>query len=162
VIGMLWLPCAAGAQTKAGAAQKGATKGASDADQQELFKYVLTMDKIQKIGTSMHSLTDLAKKHPELENESSSSATLDDMVQKFQKYPDAVAVLTKNGLTPREFAVGTMALMQAGMAVGMKKSGMYKEYPPQMLKVVSGPNLTFVEQHYDEIVKAIPELAAGK
>jgi hypothetical protein len=64
-----------------------------------------------------------------------------------------MAVLAKNGITPREYAVGIMTLVQAGMAVGMKKSGTYKEYPPQMLKLVSKPNLDFVEQHWDVIQK---------
>jgi hypothetical protein len=155
VVGLL-LPAAAAAQGKA------APKSGADADQQELFKYVLTMDKIQKIGVSMHALTELAKQHPEIKDDTSSGDSLDEMAKKFQKYPDAIAVLTKNGLTPREFAVGTLTLMQAGMAVGMKKGGMYKESPPEMLQVVSGPNLSFVEQHFDEILKVIPELSPGK
>jgi hypothetical protein len=39
------------------------------------------------------------------------------------------------------------------MAVGFKKSGTYKEYPPDILKLVSKANLDFVEQHWDEVQK---------
>ena len=44
-------------------------------------------------------------------------------------------------------------MLQATMAVGFKKSGTYKEYPPDMLKQVSKANLDFVEQHWDAIQK---------
>jgi hypothetical protein len=127
-------------------------QAADDPDQKELYAYVLTMDKVQKLDGATKGLEELSKKHPEVKDEGNAKS-LDEMVQKFQKYPDAMAVLAKNGITPREYAVGIMTLVQAGMAVGMKKSGTYKEYPPQMLKLVSKPNLDFVEQHWDVIQK---------
>jgi hypothetical protein len=43
--------------------------------------------------------------------------------------------------------------VQAAMAVGFKKNGTYKEYPPKMLALVSKANLDFTEQHWDEIQK---------
>jgi hypothetical protein len=134
------------------AAHAQTTKRQDDPDQKELYNYVLTMDKIQKLDAATKGLEDLSKKHPEVKDESDAKS-LNDMAQKFQKYPDAMAVLAKNSITPREYAVGLMTLMQAGMAVGMKKSGTYKEYPPELLKVVSKPNLEFVEQHWDVIQK---------
>jgi hypothetical protein len=66
-----------------------------------------------------------------------------------------VAILKKNGLTPREYVVGTKTLIQASMAVGLKKDGTYKEYPPELLKVVSPANLAFVEKHFDEVHKVL-------
>jgi hypothetical protein len=39
------------------------------------------------------------------------------------------------------------------MAVGFKKGGAYKEYPPEALQLVSRQNLDFVDQHFDEIKK---------
>jgi hypothetical protein len=143
------------------AAQARTKAGAQTADEQELLKYSLTMDKVQKLSGAMHGLTDLAKSHPELKDSSSAAnESLDQIAQRIQKYPDAVAILAKNGLTPREFAVGSLSLLQAGMVVGMKKAGMFQEYPPDMLKMVSPANLTFVEQHYDDITKAFPEMSA--
>jgi len=133
-------------------AQTTKRQSADSPDQKELYGYVLTMDKVQKLDAATKGLEELSKKHPEVKDEANAK-TLDEMAQKFQKYPDAMAVLAKNSITPRQYAVGIMTLMQAGMAVGMKKSGTYKEYPPEMLKVVSKPNLDFVEQHWDAIQK---------
>jgi len=129
--------------------KKGAEK---DADQKEVHDYVLSIDKIQKLANATRQLQDLAKQHPEVKDEGNSN-TIDETVKKFQKYPDAVAVMSKNGLSPREYAVGMMTTMQAAMAVGFKKNGTYKEYPPKMLELISKANLDFTEQHWDEIQK---------
>ena len=140
-----FVSCAAGAQTRA--------RGTDTADQKEIYDYVLTMDKVQRIGNATMALQELSKKHPELNQSNSDSKTLDDTVTKFQSFPEAVAVLNKNGLAPREYVVGFFSILQAGMAVGFKKSGTYKEYPPNMLKLVSKQNLDFVDQHWDEVKK---------
>jgi hypothetical protein len=126
----------------------------NDPDQKELYKYVLTMDKIKKLGSVTHDLQEAGKKHPELDKgRGEDPKDLNDMVAKIQKYPDAVSILSRNGLTPREYAVGFFTLLQASMAVGFKKGGAYKEYPPEMLQLVSRQNLDFVDQHFDEIRK---------
>lgn len=123
-------------------------------DQKELYNYVLTMDKIQKASNATKDLQEYAKKHPELgQGMDGDAKNLNDMVARLQKYPEAVAILNKDGISPREYAVCFMTLMQASMAVGFKKSGTYKDYPPKMLEVVSKPNLDFVDQHWDQIRK---------
>lgn len=127
-------------------------KSSDDADQKEIYNYVLTMDKVQRMANATKELEALAKQHPELKDTGSAN-TLSETVAKLQKYPEAVAVIKKNGFTPREYTVGFMTLVQASMAVGFKKSGTYKEYPPKMLQLVSKQNLDFVEQHWDEIQK---------
>jgi hypothetical protein len=127
---------------------------ANDPDQKELHNYVLTMDKVKKIGSATHDMQEVARKHPELDRTSGDDAKgLSDLAAKLQKYPEAVSILSRNGLTAREYAVGFFTLIQASMAVGFKKSGAYKEYPPKMLQLVSRQNLDFVDQHFDEIRK---------
>jgi hypothetical protein len=136
----------------------------NDPDQKEIYNYVLTLDKIQKLGAVQKDLDTLSKSNPQMAknmDNDSDSKTINDMVRNIEKYPPVVAVLKKDGLTPREYAVCTMTLLQAGMAVGFKKAGTYKEYPPEMLKVVSPANLSFVEQHYDEITKAMPAMSGN-
>jgi len=126
----------------------------NDPDQKELYSYVLSMDKIKKLGGATHDMQEFAKKHSDLDQGNGGDAKdLNDMVAKLQKYPEAVSILNRNGLTPREYAVGFFTLLQASMAVGFKKSGAYKEYSPKMLQLVSRQNLDFVEQHFDEIKK---------
>ena len=129
-------------------------RGVDDAEQKELHDYVLTMDKINKMAAVTKAFQDYAKRHPEVNSDKNSdSKSLDDMVQKIQKLPEAQAILAKNGMSARDYAVGFFSLMQASIAVGAKKSGAYKDYPPEMLKLVTPANLAFVEQHFDEITK---------
>jgi hypothetical protein len=115
-------------------------RSTDDPDQKELYNYVLSMDKIQKIANATIAMSEYAK-------------SLDDTVRKLQKYPEVVSILSKNGVAPRDYAVGMFTLLQASIAVGSKKSGLYKEYPPKMLQLVSKANLDFVDQHYEEIQK---------
>jgi hypothetical protein len=140
------------------------SSGASSADQKELFNYMLTLDKIHKLGDSMKDMEALEKSNPELSksmNADDSEGNLDQLTQKIQKYPPVVAVLKKNGLAPREYIVMTMTLIQAGLAVGMKKAGTYQDYPPKMLELVSQVNLTFLEKNWDEVQKTVPALSAA-
>jgi hypothetical protein len=46
-----------------------------------------------------------------------------------------------------------MTVMQTSITVGFKKSGAFREYPPQLLQQVSPAKLDFTEQHWDEIRK---------
>jgi len=129
-------------------------KAQDSPDQKEFYNYVLTMDKVQNLRNATKDLMEVAARHPDMES-GSSDYNLDQITQQMQKYPEAVAILKKNGLTPREYVVGTKTLIQASMAVGLKKDGTYKEYPPELLKVVSPANLAFVEKHFDEIHKGL-------
>ena len=150
-----------GVLVAAGAMAQGKRRGADDADQKELYDYVLTMDKLQRFAGVEKSLEDLAKQHSDVKDESNAK-TLDEVAQKLQKYPDAVALLKKAGFTPRDYALCAMSILQTGMAVGMKKAGTYKEYPPDMLKLVSKANLDFVEQHWDLIQKITNSQSSDK
>jgi hypothetical protein len=128
-------------------------RSTDDPDQKELYNYVLSMDKIQKIANATIAMSEYAKRHPEATADSGDAKSLDDTVRKLQKYPEVVSILSKNGVAPRDYAVGMFTLLQASIAVGSKKSGLYKEYPPKMLQLVSKANLDFVDQHYEEIQK---------
>ena len=129
-------------------------KAQDSPDQKESYNYVLTMDKVQKLGNATKDLMQLQARYPEMQS-GSSDYNLDQITQQIQKHPNAVAILKKNSLTPREWVVGTRTLIQARMVVGFKKDGTYKEYPAEMLKVVSPANLAFVEKHFDEIHKVL-------
>jgi hypothetical protein len=51
------------------------------------------------------------------------------------------------GMAPREYATFMMAMLQASMVAGFKKSGMLKEIP----KDVSAENVKFIEEHQKEL-----------
>ena len=128
----------------------------SASDVKELHDYTLTMDKIHKMAAATAALMDYSKHHPELKD-TGDSKNIDEMVANIQKYPEVVAAIRQNGMSPREYAVCMLTVMQASMAVGFKKAGTFKEYPPELLKNVSQANLDFTEQHWDEIQNLMPK-----
>jgi hypothetical protein len=140
-------------------AQTAAPTPQNDPNMKEIFNYTLTMDKIHKLTAVENDMAAYEKAHPELGKEmdaDNSDGNLDQLAQKIQKYPPVVAILKKDGVTPREYIVGTLAVVQAGMAVSFKKSGVYKDYPPKMLTSINPANLAFVEKNWDEISKTMP------
>jgi len=128
----------------------------SPADAKEIHDYTLNMDKLHKMAAATTALMDYGKRHPEMKD-SGDSKNLDQMVANIQKYPEAVAAIRQNGMAPREYAVCLMTVMETSMAVGFKKAGTYKDYPPQILQMVSQANLDFVEQHWGEIQNLMPK-----
>ncbi|HKO20455.1 MAG TPA: hypothetical protein VJU82_16385 [Acidobacteriaceae bacterium] len=132
-----------------------AGSGVSAADAKETYNYTLTMDKVQKMSAGTHALMELGKHRPEM-NEVRNAHSIDAMVQNIQRYPEAVAAIRSSGLAPREYVVCLMTVMQASMAVGFRKSGAYKDYPPELLQQVSRSNLQFTEQHWDQIRSLTP------
>ncbi|MGD0964265.1 MAG: hypothetical protein ABSA57_10245 [Candidatus Acidiferrales bacterium] len=138
---------------------------ATDVNQKELHDYVLTMDKITKLASTQKDIDDLQKSDPamtkDMSSQDSNGKSIDQMAQGLAKYPPVIAILKRNGFGAREYIVATLTLIQVGTAVGFKKAGTYNEYPPQMLKLVSQANLTFVEQHWDDITKAMPAFSGG-
>ncbi len=89
-----------------------------------------------------------------------SAASLDQIAEKLEKYPKLVDLLKKDGMTPREYVVTVIVLIQAGAVVDMKRNGTIKDYPPEVLQLIKLENLTLVEDHYDEIAKAMPTASA--
>jgi hypothetical protein len=74
--------------------------------------------------------------------------TFDEQAAKIQKYPSVVAALRRNGLTPREYAKAFTALLQAGLAAGLQKSGI-KQIP----EGTNPANVKFVIEHEAELQK---------
>jgi hypothetical protein len=163
VVSAIVLAVALGCVGVHGAAAQSKKPQDNTADEKEVFNYVLTLDKVHKVGAAMKDLDDFQKTHPELANAAGDSGdgSIDQSVQKIEKYPQAVAVIRKNGFTTREFVVASMTLTMASTAVAFKKGGTYKEYPAEMLRLVSQANLTLVENNFDEISKIMAALGGG-
>jgi len=73
--------------------------------------------------------------------------SLDGMEASVKKSPIVTNALEQAGLTPREYGKFIMAMIQASVAAGFKKSGMIKELP----KGVNPENVKFVEEHEPEL-----------
>lgn len=139
------------------AAQRG--NPPADPDSKEYRSYRLTMENVGKFVAASKALVRLSHDNPDLEKdmESQSDArTIEDAVRTTEKYPAVTAAIKSAGLTTRDFVVMTGTLMGAEMAVGMKKQGQIKQYPPS----VSPENAAFVEQNWDRLnamMKAVAE-----
>lgn len=122
----------------------------NDADSKEYRNYRLTMENINKFVAASKALVKLSHDNPGLEKDmesQSDASTIDEAVKTTEKYPAVTNAIKDAGLTTRDFVVMTGTLMSAQMAVGMKKQGQIKQYPPS----VSPENAAFVEQNWDKL-----------
>jgi hypothetical protein len=75
--------------------------------------------------------------------------TISDMAAKIQKFPPMMAALQREGMTARDFAKFTMAMLQAGLAAGLQKSGLLKELP----EGTNPANVKWILDNEAELVK---------
>jgi len=73
--------------------------------------------------------------------------SLDEMEAQFSRFPPMANGLRQAGMSPREYAKFLLAMFQASMVAGFRKSGMVKELPAG----VSAENVRFVEEHEAEL-----------
>jgi hypothetical protein len=109
----------------------GTTSSASaDAELADVTQYTLTMDKYDKYLAAQRNIALKAKDlSPEErqkfkegpDSEDNSSQSLDDMAKRIESEPLMNAAVRDAGLSPREFAVITMSMMQTAMAAGVLK-----------------------------------------
>src|SRR5690242_18078224 len=88
-----------------------------DADMIEMQHYMLTVDKVNRLGDVLHDLGQLAQKNPQLASTLESEADkdsghedLDAMARKFSDHPEVTSVLKSHGFTPREFVLCQMVV----------------------------------------------------
>jgi hypothetical protein len=141
------------------------------ADQRELSAFELTMARVRQVDQAMTSayealMADPAhqakiKRREAIESgeaepseeemdammreqeEDTESDSLADVVRKIESDPKIAASLRAVGMSPREFVLTEIALIQAAFAYGAKKQGLLKEYP----KEVPPQHVAFVEQN---------------
>jgi hypothetical protein len=101
----------------------------------------------------------------ELENsklESTDHANGGDSIADMERSMASVAhmsdPLAKAGLSSREYAKFTLAMLQAGMVAAMKKSGTIKTIPPET--GVSAENVQFMIDHEKEIAELTRQMQA--
>jgi hypothetical protein len=148
----------------AGADQTGQarqTPAGDDPDTKEYRNFRLSMDNVNKYVAASKALVKLTHDNPALERQlesQSDATTIEAAVKTTEKYPEVTAAIKNAGLSTRDFVVMSGTLMGAEMAVGMKKQGQIKAYPPS----VSPENIVFVEQNWDKLnamMKAVAQAA---
>lgn len=137
-----------------------------------ITEYRLTMDKIDRyfqsqrnLGRAAAALSPAERAAMEAANESSNDSnnddSLEDMARKLDRQPLMAKAIRDAGLSTKEYATLTIAIMQAGMAqavLEMRPNDNQDSLAREMK--VNPANLVFMRQHKDEIAKKGEAIAA--
>jgi hypothetical protein len=87
------------------------------------------------------------------------NGSIDEIVARIEREPEAKAALAKEGLTPRDFAKTLLTLFQAAMIKGFSQGGQVNmaKLPPG----VNPANIKFVEEHEAELKKLQAAMTGG-
>lgn len=122
---------------------------------QVLANYQLTMEGLRKLVRAGQNLGELQARRPELRDSMRLEAFDPNAIyEKLNGIPDVRDAIGKAGLSPREYATATAALMQAAMVRQMRAQGMT---PPMQ---VNEGNVRFVEENWAEIQRMMQAAAA--
>jgi len=135
------------------------TKG--DAEVADVQSYKLSMDKIDKMLAAQRILAAKAKAMTPAEREamqargesaSDPSESLDDMARKIDSEPMLRDAIREAGLSPREYVLITMSMMQTGMADGVLKMRPKDNQDSLIREMKANPdNIKFYREHQAEI-----------
>jgi hypothetical protein len=124
----------------------------NDPDLIEIRQYRLTMDKLDKAATASQQMNAMMASNPDFKKRADAEdndATIDQKARRFDTtFPEAAAIVRRNGLSTREYIVVSLAFMNDFIMVGMKMQGTIKTYPPNS---VTPENAAFVEQNFEKL-----------
>ena len=111
----------AGDTATAGGAAAPAQASSADADLRDVGSYELTMDKVDKYLAATRNMALAAKdltpeQRERLTGSGNANASLDDWAAQLEREPIARDAIRRARMSTREFAVASMAYLQAGMA----------------------------------------------
>jgi hypothetical protein len=122
---------------------------------QVLENYQLSMDGLRKLVRAGQNLGELQARRPELRDSMRLEAFDPNAIyDKLNGIPDVREAIGRAGMSPREYATATAALMQAAMVRQMRAQGMT---PPVQ---VNEANVRFVDEHWGEIQQMMQSAAA--
>jgi len=158
--------------TPAAAAASGpqAPSAQVEADLADVTNYRLSMDKIDKyiaaqknIGAKAASLTPAQREALQTRNDDSSdpNASLNDMVKRIEAEPMMVSAIRDAGLSPREFTMITISMMQTGMAAAVLKMRPTDNQDSLIREMKANPdNVKFYNANEAEITRKAKEVEA--
>jgi hypothetical protein len=121
---------------------------------QTLENYALNMDRVRKLVAAGQNLAELQRRRPDLADSVRMQAFDPNAIyEKVNSIPDVRDAVTRAGMSPREYATATAALMQAVMVRQMRSRGM----TPQVQ--VNEANVEFVDENWDEIMAIAQSMA---
>lgn len=109
------------------------------------------LQRIEELQTKEREIQDTIDK---AEIKMKDNATLAEFAAELEREPRIAAALRKGGISAREFATFTFAMVAAGFAAGLQKAGMLKELP----KEVNAENVKFILEHEAELEKLMGDL----
>jgi hypothetical protein len=120
----------------------------------EARAYRLTMDRIRQLARAGEELARLQAARPEI-RDSMAVATPDPnaILERLTSVAPARDAVVRAGLTPRDYTLATIALMQAGMMVEMRNRGAAPDVP------VNEANVALVSENWEEIQRIMREVA---
>lgn len=127
----------------------------------EVGDYELTMDKIDRLLQAQVNLAGAASRMTpaelqalEAEAEDSENMSLDDMAANVERHPAARKAIEDAGLTPREYAIASLAMMQAGMAMSVLSMRPNEDQDSLMRAMQANPeNVRFLQENMPEITR---------
>jgi hypothetical protein len=113
---------------------------------QTINQYQLTMPRLRQLVQGGKNLAALQARRPEL-RDSMRIATMDPnaLYERLNAIPAAREAVNQAGISPREYALATAALLQAAMVHEMRRAG---QQPPA---AVNEGNVRFVSENWEEI-----------
>lgn len=120
-----------------------------------LANYQLTMEGLRKLVRAGQNLGELQSRRPELRDSMRLEAFDPNAIyDKLNSIPDVREAIGRAGMSPREYATATAALMQAGMVRQLRARGVQ---PPSQ---VNEANVRFVDENWAEIQQMMQAAAA--
>jgi hypothetical protein len=119
-----------------------------------LETYTLSMDRVRQLVRAGQNLAELQRRRPDLADSVRMQAFDPNAIyEKVNSIPDVRNAVAQAGMSPREYATATAALMQAVMVRQMRAQGMR----PQVQ--VNEANVAFVDEHWNEIMQVAQSMA---
>lgn len=141
-----------------------------ESDLADITKYRLSMDKIDKymaaqknLAAKAASMTPAQRAAMEARNEGSGdpNASLDDMAKRIESEPIMASAIKDAGLSPREFAMITISMMQTGMAAAVLKMRPNDNKDSLIREMKANPdNIKFYTENEAEITRKSKALEA--
>ncbi len=155
-----------------GAAPAASTPAAAQAegDLADVASYKLTMDKVDRLFAAQRAMAVRAQALSPAEraaldsagaNDDSDDQSLDGIAAKIERTPPMAAAVREAGLSPREFATITMAMLQSAMAGGVLQMRP-KDNADSLVREMKAnmDNVRFMREHEAEIKQKQEALAA--
>jgi hypothetical protein len=145
------------------AAPAASSSPSGEEDLATVTNYRLSMDKIDKYMAAQRNLAMKAKDMSPAERAAmeargddagNADASLDDMTKKIESEPIMVAAIKDAGLSPREFTLITISMMQSGMAAAVAKMRPRDNQDSLIRAMKANPeNVKFYNEHEAEITQ---------